>query len=79
MIPIPFQKSCRVELAPGWGSYYQFTYSRFPEGTQMPDYRERFTWEGCIALAETDRILYDRGEAPVPGEILSCMDTILPG
>lgn len=62
-IPIPFQKKCRVELAPGWGSYYHFTYSRFPEGTLMPAYAERFTNDGLIALAECDRLLYDRGES----------------
>lgn len=61
-IPIPFQKNCRIELAPGWGKYYHFTYTRFPKDTKMPDYSERFTREGCIALAETDRVLYERGE-----------------
>lgn len=61
-IPIPFQKACRIELAPGWGSYYHFTYTRFPEGTVMPAYGERFSRDGMIALAETDRLLYDRGE-----------------
>lgn len=62
-IPIPFEKSCRVELAPGWGAYYHFTYTLFPEGTRLPAYRERFSRDGLIALAEMDRRLYRRGEA----------------
>lgn len=82
-IPIPFQKGCRIELAPGWGAYYHFTYTRFPPGTQVPDARERFTRDGLIALAEVDRELYARGEilgeeetiikkTLAPGEARSC-------
>ena len=77
-IPIPFQHSCRVELAPGWGSYYHFTYTRFSEGTQMPLYTERFTNDGMIALAEADRALYDRGEA-TDGNAVTEEARILPG
>ena len=61
-IPVPFQKYCRVELGPNWGEYYHFTYTRFPKGTQMPPFAERFSHDGKIALAETDRTLYNRGE-----------------
>lgn len=69
-IPIPFQKSCRIELAEGWGAYYHFTYTRFPEGTALPAYGERFSRDGMIALAETDRLLYDRGEAFHPDMVI---------
>ena len=79
MIPIPYQKSCRVELAPGWGAYYQFTYTQFPEGTVMPDYSDRFTRDGRFALAETDRLLYDRGETPLPGRPVSVSRSIPAG
>lgn len=68
-IPVPFQKSCRVELGPGWGDYYHFTYTIFPVGTQMPAFEERFFRDGLMALAEADRILYDRGETIRGGEI----------
>ena len=61
-IPIPFQKRCRVEFAPEWGAYYHFTYTLFDQGTTMPAYAERFTNDGMIALAQVDRLLYDRGE-----------------
>ena len=69
-IPIPFQKSCRIELAESWGAYYHFTYTRFPEGTALPAYGERFSRDGMIALAETDRLLYDRGEAFHPDMVI---------
>ena len=78
-IPIPYQRSCRVELAPGWGAYYHFTYTRFPDGTQMPAYEERFTRESCVALAELDRMLYARGETHIPGEKQICEAEIMPG
>ena len=65
-IPIPYQKCCRIELKPGWGAYYHFTYTTFPKGTVMPRYEERFLAENCIALAKTDQLLYDRGEQAHP-------------
>lgn len=78
-IPVPYQKSCRVELKPGWGAYYHFTYTTFPKGTVMPRYEDRFLRESCIALAQTDQLLYDRGEQEpdMPPELLQ--ETILPG
>lgn len=78
-IPIPYQKSCRIEFTPGWGAYYHFTYTRFPDETEMPHYRERFTREGCIALAKTDALLYDRGETETSGEKAYLKNTIQPG
>lgn len=65
-IPIPFGRYCRIELTPGWGAYYHFTYTRFPEEAELPRYEERYTRDGMIALAETDRMLYERGEQPLP-------------
>ena len=77
-IPIPFQKRCRVELTPEWGAYYHFTYTLFAPDTVMPSYQERFSRDGMIALAETDRALYERGEAFRPNERLA-EASILPG
>ena len=77
-IPIPFQKRCRVELAPEWGAYYHFTYTLFDRGTVMPSYQERFNRDGMMALAETDRLLYERGEAIRPNERL-CEASVAPG
>ena len=61
-LPIPFNESLRIELAPGWGAYYHFTYTLFPEGTRMPRYDEAFTIHGRRLLAKLDRALYRRGE-----------------
>ena len=71
-IPIPFSGRCRIELAPGWGMYYHFTYTRFPDGTPVPDYAERFGREGMIALAEADRRLYRRGETGRRADRAAC-------
>lgn len=68
-IPIPFQKSCRIELAEGWGAYYHFTYTLFAPDTVVPAYTERFTRDGMIALAQMDRLLYDRGDPDVPKSV----------
>lgn len=77
-IPIPFQKYCRVEFAPNWGSYYHFTYTRFPQGTIMPNYTERFSRDGNIALAEVDRLLHNRGESNAAPDV-SIPVQLLPG
>ncbi len=34
-VPIPYQESCKIVAAPGWGQYYQFNYITFPEGTKI--------------------------------------------
>ena len=44
----------------------------------MPSYQERFSRDGMIALAETDRALYERGEAFRPNERLA-ESSVLPG
>lgn len=61
-IPIPFQKHCRIVLSKGWGSYYHFTYSRYSADVCMPSFSCRYSREGLISLAKTDRVLYARGE-----------------
>lgn len=78
-IPIPFQQACRIELGQGWGQYYHMTYTRFPQGTRMPAYEERFTREGQIALAQLDRRLYDRGEETTGTECFAAEAVIAPG
>jgi hypothetical protein len=37
-MPIPYQKSCKVVAEPGWGRYYQFVYTTYPEGTKLPTF-----------------------------------------
>ncbi len=60
-IPIPYNHSCKIRLAPGWGAYYHFTYSAFPAGTLLPHFNGTFNRSDCLALAEADRILNQRG------------------
>ena len=37
-LPIPYQKSCRVVADKGWGRYFQFNYTTYPKGTQLPTF-----------------------------------------
>ena len=61
-LPIPFNRSLRIELAPGWGKYFHFTYTLFPKEVELPRYDEAFSIRGRILLAKLDRALYRRGE-----------------
>ena len=36
--PIPYQRSCKIVAEKGWGRYYQFTYTTYPQGTQLPTF-----------------------------------------
>jgi hypothetical protein len=60
-IPIPYNRSCKVRLAPGWGAYYHFTYTTLPRDTQLPDFTGSFDRDASIALAVADRTLAKRG------------------
>ncbi len=51
-VPIPFNQSCRIVADPGWGLYYHFTYSQFPEGTTVPSFKRDLPEEGQAALRE---------------------------
>jgi hypothetical protein len=62
-IPIPFNRACKVRLAPGWGAYYHFTYTALPPDTRLPRFTGRFDREACLALAAADRLLAQRGTA----------------
>jgi hypothetical protein len=62
-IPIPYNRSCKVRFAPGWGAYYHFTYTTFPLGTQLPHWSGTFDRQACLALAAADRHLAHRGWA----------------
>lgn len=62
-LPIPFNRSLRIELAPGWGAYYHFTYTLFPADTVLPSYADMFCVKSRVQLAKLDRALYRRGES----------------
>jgi hypothetical protein len=59
--PIPYQKSCKIVADPGWGQYYQFVYTTFPKGTQVPTFKKELTPEENAALDDADRRLGDSG------------------
>ena len=65
-IPIPYNRSCKVLLEPGWGRYYHFTYTTFPAATELPRFPACLDRDAAIALAATDRILAERGRPRAP-------------
>lgn len=60
-IPIPYNHSCKIRFAPGWGAYYHITHTTFPQGTTLPHVSGSFDRAACLALAQADRILTQRG------------------
>jgi hypothetical protein len=60
-IPIPYQHSCKIRMAPGWGLYYHFTYTSFAHDTQLASYTGSLTSTEWKALATADRVLAQRG------------------
>lgn len=63
--PIPFGKSCKIIAEKGWGSYYQFTYTRFPAGTVVPTFKMDLPPEDSAALDKANKILGQCGQNPV--------------
>jgi len=80
-IPIPFNKHCRIVFEEGWGMYYHITYTVFPPGTTLPVFDGRFDQENCVALAELDRKLANRGYQHQwhKNETIEQIDVNLPG
>lgn len=67
-VPIPYQKSCKIVADKGWGNYYQFTYSRFPKGTQVPTFSAELAAKNADALAKVDAFFRERLGADPAGE-----------
>ncbi len=55
--PIPYRQSCKIVADEGWGAYFQFGYSSFPPGTDLPTFRRQLTSGQAAALDEADRLL----------------------
>jgi len=66
-LPIPYQKSCKVVADKGWGRYYQFTYSTFPKGTQVPTFSSQLAAEGASSLERVNDFLRDCQGTPPAG------------
>lgn len=59
--PIPYQKSCKIVADKGWGAYYQFVYTTFPKGTEVPTFKRELSVEDNAALDEADKLLAGSG------------------
>ena len=53
-IPIPYQKSCKIVADKGWGRYYQFVYTTYPEGTKLPTFSKALAAEHAAPLQEVN-------------------------
>ena len=60
-IPIPFQKSIRIQGGKDWGKFYQITYTKFPEGTKVPSFTGTFSDAEKAALRKANDIWGKRG------------------
>lgn len=56
-LPIPFQKSCKIVGDTGWGDFYHFTYTTYPEGTTVPTFNRALKPEETLALGRADTYL----------------------
>jgi len=52
--PIPYQKSCKILADKGWGAYYQFVYTTYPEGTKLPTFSAALAAEHADALQKVN-------------------------
>jgi hypothetical protein len=78
--PIPYQKSCKIVADPGWGAYYQFVYTTFPKGTQVPTFKRELSPDENAALDEADRRLARCGPRESPaGHPTASGDGLLAG
>ena len=63
-IPIPFQKSCKVVAEKDWGKFFHFTYTTFPENTNLPTFKKELSTAESIALDQANDILANCGLDP---------------
>jgi len=59
--PIPYQKSCKIVADEKWGSYFQFVYTTFPKGTQVPTFKRELSAEENRALDAANKSLSNCG------------------
>ena len=82
-VPIPYQKSCKIVAEGRWGAFYHFTYSTFPEGTEVPTLKLPLSPSQCDALQNVDDFLSNQlGANPSPNtesEVVAANLTISPG
>ena len=68
-VPIPFQESVRIVADPDWGRYFQFSYTTYPQGTQLPTFSMDLGEEDAAALAQAAKTLGgDASQIEAPGD-----------
>jgi len=63
--PIPFQKSCRITADEGWGAYFHFTYTTYPDRTILPTFTGKLNQEENAALDAVNERFANLGTEPV--------------
>jgi hypothetical protein len=66
--PIPYQKSCKIVAEDGWGRYFQFVYTTFPEGTKVPTFTGKLSEADAAALAKLNDFLANEQGTDPAGE-----------
>jgi hypothetical protein len=60
-VPIPYAKSCKIVADKNWGAYYQFVYTTFAPGTQVPTFKRELTAAQNAALDAANQTLANCG------------------
>ena len=72
-VPIPFNKSCKIVADEGWGLYYHFTYTTYPQSVVLPTFKRKLSEAQGAALVRANTVLnMKRGSDPAgkrPGEV----------
>ncbi len=58
--PIPYLKSCKIVAEKGWGRYYQFVYTTFPQGTNVPTFSTELAAANAEALQCVNTFFQDQ-------------------
>jgi hypothetical protein len=77
-VPIPYAKSCKIVADPGWGQYFQFVYTTFPAGTEVPTFKRALSNEENAALDAADQLIAHAGPAPESPASAKPQDLLIP-
>lgn len=61
-LPIPYAKSCKIVAEKDWGAYFQFVFTTFPEGTEVPTFSGEYSEESLSALKKFSQFCHPVGE-----------------
>lgn len=78
--PIPFQKSCKIIADKDYGEFHHFTYTLYPEGTQVPTFSMDLSETHAKALDEVNAFLEKCGPLSVksyPDQVTETFDIYL--